>query len=340
MEARARLESWLVRRWYGPRPIRVLQPLSWLFSLLSVLRRLSYRMGLRHVHRSVLPVLVVGNLNVGGSGKTPLLLALIDGLRAHGWRPGVIARGHGGSERGPIRLPSDPEPARFGDEPCLVASRSGVPVAIGRSRAGAAQLLEASAEVDVLLADDGLQHYALARDVEILVIDGRRGLGNGALLPAGPLREPASRAAHCDFVVRNGGQGQPGEWAMRMGAGKPWRLAGGEVEELRVLADGRVHAVAGIGEPARFFDTLRALGLDPIEHVFPDHHPFAASDFDFGDERAVLMTEKDAVKCRAFAQPNWYALPIDARLPVGFFDAVDARLREHARRLKSMQGNP
>lgn len=338
MEARARLESWLVRRWYGPRPIRILQPLSWLFSLLAALRRLSHRVGLRGVYRSALPVLVVGNLNVGGSGKTPLLLALIAGLRERGWRPGVIARGYGGSERGPIRLPANPEPARFGDEPCLVASRSGVPVAIGRSRAGAAQLLEASAEVDVLLADDGLQHYALARDVEVLVIDGRRGLGNGALLPAGPLREPASRAARCDFVVRNGGDAQPGEWAMRIGAGTPWRLMGGEVDENQALAGEPVHAVAGIGEPARFFDTLRALGFDPIEHIFQDHHAFEASDLDFGDERAVLMTEKDAIKCRAFARPNWYALPIDAQLPAEFFDAVDARLQEAARRLNSMQG--
>lgn len=336
MKSHAGLESWLVRRWYGPRPILLLRPLSVVFGALAVLRRLSYRIGLRRIHRSSVPVLVVGNLTVGGSGKTPLLLALIDGLRARGWRPGVIARGHGGTEAGPIRLPEQPDPARFGDEPSLVATRAHVPVVIGRNRSAAARILEDSGEVDVLLADDGLQHYALARDVELLVIDGRRGFGNGALLPAGPLREPASRAMCCDLVVRNGGEPQVGEWAMQVQAGALRPLVPASAG-LDALVGAKVHAVAGIGEPARFFDTLRSLGVDPIEHPFPDHHAFEPADLEFGDARPVLMTEKDAVKCLRFARPGWFALPVDARLPAGFFDAVDALLRGSAARLQSTQ---
>jgi tetraacyldisaccharide 4'-kinase len=327
MGMRAQIEAWLLRRWYGSRPILLLRPLSMLFAVLSTLRRSAYRRGLRRTHRSRLPVLVVGNLTVGGSGKTPLLLALIEALRRRGWRPGVIARGHGGSEPGPARLPIDAKPARYGDEPCLLAQRAAAPVAIGRRRGEAAMLLESSGEVDVLLADDGLQHYALARDLEVLVVDGRRGFGNGALLPAGPLREPPARALECDFVVRNGGAARSGEWAMRIEPASLWRLTDGETVEASSMSERRVHAVAGIGEPARFFDTLRNIGFDPLEHAFPDHHAFTPADLAFGDALPVLMTEKDAVKCRAFARERWYALGVEAQLPQDFYDAVDARLR-------------
>ncbi|WP_395791397.1 tetraacyldisaccharide 4'-kinase [Aquimonas sp.] len=327
MSLQARLEAWLLWRWYSPRVIRPLLPLAWLYRGLIGLRRTLYASGVFRSYRSTLPVLVVGNLNVGGAGKTPLVLALIDALRARGWRPGVISRGHGGSARAPMRLPATPNPTVHGDEPSLIRQRSGAEVAIGRRRADAARLLEDCADVDVLIADDGLQHLALQRDVEILVIDGRRRFGNGALLPAGPLREPASRAAHCDLVVVNGGEALPEEVQMHLRPNGLRRLHDDARVELSELAAARVHAVAGIGDPARFFASLRASGLTPVEHPFPDHHAFEPADFEFSEALPVLMTEKDAVKCRQFAGTDWYALRVDAELPDALFDEIDQRLR-------------
>jgi tetraacyldisaccharide 4'-kinase len=327
MSLQARLEAWLLRRWYSPRVILPLLPLAWLYRGLIGLRRRLYATGVFRSYRSTLPVLVVGNLNVGGAGKTPLVLALIDALRARGWRPGVISRGHGGSAQEPMRLPVAPNPTVHGDEPSLIRLRSGAEVAIGRRRADAARLLESCAEVDVLIADDGLQHLALQRDVEILVIDGRRRFGNGALLPAGPLREPASRAGYCDFAVVNGGEARPEEVQMQLRPNGLRRLHDDALVEPSELSAVRVHAVAGIGDPARFFASLRGLGLAPVEHPFPDHHAFAPADFEFSEALPVLMTEKDAVKCRQFAGADWYALRVDAELPEALFDAIDQRLR-------------
>lgn len=335
MSLRARLEAWLLQRWYSPRVIWPLLPLAWLYGGLTDVRRRLYAAGVYYSYRSPLPVLVVGNLNVGGAGKTPLVLALIDALRARGWRPGVISRGHGGSAREPMRLPASPSPPMHGDEPSLIRQRSGAEVAIGRRRADAARLLEGCADVDVLIADDGLQHLALQRDVEILVIDGRRRFGNGALLPAGPLREPASRAALCDFAVVNGGEARPEEVQMHLRPNGLRRLHDDARIELGELAVKRVHAVAGIGDPARFFASVRALGLAPVEHPFPDHHAFAPADFEFSEPLPVLMTEKDAVKCRHFAGADWYALRVDADLPDTLFDAIDQRLRLALSRRKS-----
>jgi tetraacyldisaccharide 4'-kinase len=274
-----------------------------------------------------LPTVVIGNLSVGGAGKTPLTLALIDALRARGWNPGVISRGYGGTARGPERVLPGSDPARAGDEPCLIAARSGAPVAVARQRIEAARLLQASHEVDLLIADDGLQHYALARDLEILVIDGRRRYGNGRLLPAGPLREPLERASASDFRVLNGGEVQSDEIPMRLQLARAEPLAGGESKAIGDFAGQQVHAVAGIGDPTRFFAALAAQGIEVIPHAFPDHHAFKATDLRFDPELPILMTEKDAVKCRAFALPSSYAVPVDAILPESFFDAVDARLR-------------
>jgi tetraacyldisaccharide 4'-kinase len=323
-----RLQRWFEQRWYGGRePGLALRAAARLFGAIACVRRLAYRRGILRSTRLPVPVLVVGNLAIGGSGKTPMTLALVAALARRGWRPGVVARGHGGSERGPVRVPADGDPRRFGDEPCLVARRSGVPVAVARRRVAAAQLLLASGEVDLLVADDGLQHYALQRDVEIVMVDGRRGLGNGRLLPAGPLREPARRAADSGFRVVAGGGEQAGEWLMAFELGAAEPLAGGEAVALARWRGGRVHAVAGIADPSRFFVALRDLGLDVVEHGFGDHHAFTPDDLSFETGAIVLMTEKDAVKCRRFARPGWYAVPLQARLPEAFFDAVDARLR-------------
>jgi tetraacyldisaccharide 4'-kinase len=322
------LAAWLERRWYGGvAPEWPLRSLAALVEAVARRRRARHLAHRARLARVALPQIVVGNLALGGSGKTPLTIALVDALRARGWRPGVISRGYGGSTPGPERVLGDSAPARVGDEPALIVRRTGAPVAIAHARSRAAELLAASGEVDLLIADDGLQHYALARDIEIAVVDGRRRYGNGRLLPAGPLREPPERAAGCDFVVVNGGEAQAGEVAMRLELGAARALVGGEPRSLQDFAGARVHAVAGIGDPERFFAALRALGLVVEPHPFPDHHAYSAGDFAFAVGVPLLMTEKDAVKCSEFAAAHWYVVPVEARLPEEFYDAVDARLR-------------
>jgi tetraacyldisaccharide 4'-kinase len=269
-------------------------------------------------------VIVVGNLTAGGTGKTPLTIALAAELRRRGYTPGVVSRGYAGTQREPLLLDADPDPARVGDEPCLIRV-SGTPVAVGRDRSAAARLLLA-AGCDVVVADDGLQHYRLARDVEICVIDGVRRFGNRRLLPAGPLREPLRRLQEVGLRVCNGGTAQDGEYAMQLHGGDVVALTDGRAQALAGFSGQRVHAVAAIGNPRRFFDSLRASGIEVIEHAFADHHGFVPTDLDFADDLPLLMTDKDAVKCRHFAQANWWRVPVRAVLPEAFFDAVAARI--------------
>lgn len=320
-------EQRLNRIWYaGEMAPWWLSALVPVFHALTALRRLPYALGLRKPARIGVPVVVVGNLVVGGSGKTPLVIALVQALRARGLKPGVVSRGYGGSARGPLLLDDRLKPAELGDEPCLIHRRTQAPVAIGRDRAQAAALLLAEG-VDVVIADDGLQNPSFARDVEICVVDGRRRFGNGRLLPAGPLREPVSRVAAFDFRVCNGSAPHAGEVGMRLDGDIALPLAdNGPTRALDAFADTRVHGVAAIGDPSRFFDALRAHGIDLIAHPFPDHHVFVAGDLDFGDELPVLMTEKDAVKCASFARANQWFVPVSAELPDAFFDAVVAKL--------------
>lgn len=300
------------------------RPLALLYGGVMRLRRWGYRHGWLRSEALPVPVIVVGNLTAGGTGKTPLTIALVEALRARGRKPGVVSRGYGGDQREPLLLGDAPDPARVGDEPCLLRA-SGVPVAVGRDRQAAARLL-LDAGCDVIVADDGLQHYRLARDVEICVIDGARRFGNGRLLPLGPLREPMSRLRAVDFRVCNGGTEAVGEVPMRLEGGATKALSDGREQPLASFAGQRVHAVAGIGNPQRFFDSLVANGLDIIEHPFVDHHAFTSADLDFGDGRAVLMTAKDAVKCQPFAREDWWSVPVRAVLPEAFFDAVCQRV--------------
>ncbi|MEZ5457458.1 MAG: tetraacyldisaccharide 4'-kinase [Lysobacteraceae bacterium] len=313
--------------WYDPsrRPHGVLRALSALYGVLMRLRSELYRVGWMRRHRVTLPVIVVGNLTVGGAGKTPLTLALIDALRQRGWRPGVISRGYGGSARGPLRVQADTPASVCGDEPKLIAERSAAPLAVARRRHEAAQLLQASSDVDVLIADDGLQHLALARDIELLVIDGQRRFGNQLLLPAGPLRESLTRLREVDWRLCNGGDAQDGEVAMTLRLGEPRALL--DPQRRMAFARQRVHAVAGIGDPSRYFASLHRLGIEIIAHPFADHHVYRPDDLAFADDLPVWMTEKDAVKCTAFAQAHWYAVPVDAELPAHFVDQLDQRLR-------------
>jgi tetraacyldisaccharide 4'-kinase len=324
----------LERCWYMPQaaPVWWTLPLSALYAAGSASRRALYRHGWLRAEQLPVPVIVVGNITVGGTGKTPLTIALVDALRERGWNPAVVSRGYGGSSSTPRRLDASPDPAVVGDEPALIRMRTGAPVAVGANRPATARLLVGQG-ADVIVADDGLQHYALARDLAICVVDGLRRFGNRRQLPAGPLREPESRLHDVDFVVCNGGAPHEQEVPMQLVL-DGWVAIGhtGRPQPLAALAGRRVHAVAGIGNPPRFFDALRDSGIEPIAHPFPDHHQFTAGELDFGDDRALLMTEKDAVKCRAFAKDNWYAVPASAQLPETFFDAV-------ARRIADMRGS-
>jgi tetraacyldisaccharide 4'-kinase len=319
----------LQRRWYarGAAPPWWTLPVAAVFGGVSCLRRGLYRHGwLKSTHLPV-PVIVAGNISVGGAGKTPLTIALAEGLRARGFKPGVVSRGYSGSARVPMLLDAQPDPAIVGDEPALIRSRTGAPVAIGADRVAASRLL-LEAGVDVIIADDGLQHYALGRDVEICVVDGERRFGNQQLLPAGPLREPLVRLRTVDFIVCNGGEPQSGEIPMRLALRDAVSLV--DPTRKRSLADfagTRVHAVAGIGNPPRFFKSLRGRGIGIIEHPFPDHHRYTATELDFGDGAPVLMTEKDAVKCRALAAGHWWSVPVSAVLPDSLFDDVASKLR-------------
>lgn len=327
------LADTLQASWYGTRGAPPwTYPLAWLYGALTALRRVLYRIGWLRSTKLPVPVVVVGNLTAGGTGKTPLTLALVDALTARGWRPGVVSRGYGGTQREPALLDDRPDPARYGDEPCLIRA-SGVPVAVGRDRPAAAALL-LHAGCNVVIADDGLQHYALARDVEICVVDGVRRFGNGRLLPAGPLREPLSRLRLVDFRVCNGEAGE-GEYAMRLEGGMAVSLTDGVTRPLSDFGGQTVHAVAAIGHPERFFESLRTQGLTVIGHAFADHHAFVPQDLAVAGDAPLLMTDKDAIKCHSFAQAGWWRVPVRAVLDDDFIVALCRRLDETAGRSRA-----
>jgi tetraacyldisaccharide 4'-kinase len=325
-----RAPSW----WYEDRaPPFGARLLSGLYGAVVATRSWLYRRGLLRRLRVRAPVIVIGNLTVGGSGKTPLAIALVERLRAGGFTPGVATRGYGRADaKHALWVEHDTDPAQGGDEPVLIARRTGAKVRADRDRAAAARRLVA-AGCDVVVCDDGLQHYRLARDLEIEVIDGRRRYGNGLLLPAGPLREPIGRAASCHFRVVNRPPAEAedasagfGEWPMHLLADHALPVVGGRPRPLSDFAGQRVHAVAGIGDPERFFAMLRALGIAVVPHAFGDHHRYVENDFQFGSDLPVLMTEKDAVKCTAFASARHYSVPIRAELPEAFWIALLDRL--------------
>lgn len=327
----------LVAAWYAPRITALaalLMPISWLYGLLVAARRALYRSGLLRCARVGPPVVVVGNITVGGAGKTPLVIALAEALRGRGRRPGIVSRGHGGNAQGAREVRAGDDPAVVGDEPLLLAA-TGCPVWIGRDRAGAARgLHEAHGECDVVLSDDGLQHYRLARDFEIAVVDATLGLGNRLLLPAGPLREPVSRLDEVDAVVRLVADRSSAMATRRHGdfvmthapAGFRNLVDRSQVADPDSWQKGSIHAVAGIGNPQRFFDLLATLGIDAIPHAFPDHHVFVPGDLDFPGAQAILMTAKDAVKCTRFADARWYALEIRAVVDAALVDLVLERI--------------
>jgi tetraacyldisaccharide 4'-kinase len=342
------VRQWIESEWQRLGGIAlVFLPLALAFGAATALRRFLYRRGILATWRAPVPVIVVGNITVGGSGKTPLALEVLEILQRHGFTPGVVARGYGRvppgehDPRGVVRVyPDLATPEHFGDEPVLIARRSRVPVYISPDRPAAARaLLDAHAEVDVLVSDDGLQHYALGRDVEIAVVDGERRFGNGLLLPAGPLREPRSRLEGVDAVVVNGGSHDvrhaPRQFAMRLGHERFVSLAGNrEMDPQEFALATRAHrvvAIAGIGNPARFFDHLAALGIAASTRAFPDHHLYRAAELKLPGADVVVMTEKDAVKCAAFADARMWFMRVQASLPPEFDEFLLSRIA-HARR--------
>lgn len=317
----------LEQSWYsgGVLP-KLLLPLSWLFASISAARRIWLKNRSKNNQLPV-PVIVVGNISVGGTGKTPLLITLLNSLKQAGYRPGVVSRGYGGKAPAyPLLVESNTLVDHSGDEPLMIARQSGCPVVVDPNRFRAARFLLAQTDCNVILSDDGLQHYRLPRDIELVVVDGQRGFGNGYLLPAGPLRESVRRLATVDSVLVNG------ELKSKNG----WTEFGEKAVEMRVVAQPllrsisgkpsialrdwqytrrRVHAVAGIGNPQRFVDTLSCYGFQPELHAFPDHHQFVANDLCFDDDRPVIMTAKDAVKCESISGEDSWVLDVAAELP-------------------------
>ena len=317
------LEAWLNRNWYsGARSSLVLLPASWLYGAIVSLRAWLYRHGCLQSERPDCRVVVIGNITVGGTGKTPLVIFLARALRELGFMPGVASRGYGANAGdAPRTVRADSDPGEVGDEPVLIARRTGVPVVVCRHRARAARALQAQG-VNVVLCDDGLQHLRLGRDVEIAVVDGERRFGNGLLLPVGPLREPVARADTVDLIVVNGDGAAAGELQMQLTGDVIQRLTDGASRPLADLAGEHWHAVAGISNPERFFRQLEEAGLTIERHAMADHAALTSAALNFADDRPVLMTEKDAVKCSGFARENHWYLPVEAR----FERAAEERL--------------
>lgn len=319
----------------------LLLPLSIIFRSLVYLRRLLYRSGLWKTEHFSIPVVVVGNLTVGGTGKTPLLIQLVQLLREHGYHPGVVSRGYGGQANQTTMVTTESDVEQSGDEALMIVQKLNCPMVIAVNRPAAVAKLITDTNCNVVLSDDGLQHYALARDIEIVVIDDQRRFGNSLCLPAGPLREPVSRLSQVDFVIANShliinqtafnqqssDNIRTNEYQMQL-ITEPfvYHLLSGEK---RPISDFKsVHAVAGIGNPQRFFDSLRQFGLYIVEHAFNDHHQFVAQDIMFEDDWPVVMTEKDAIKCRAISAEQHWLLPVSVKLPSQFEQALLRKIND------------
>lgn len=318
--------------WYRVTPLHlILLPISLLFRVLVALRRMLYHSRILRSEKLAAPVIVVGNISVGGTGKTPFTLALAQHLINRGWHPLIISRGYGGAAQQPQHVDTNNDARQVGDEPLLMAQRNICPVWIGRDRVAAArEAMQIHPQCDVVLCDDGLQHYRLQRDVEIAVIDGARGFGNGWLLPAGPLREPVSRLRTVDAVVVNGGEAAIGQFSMRLNGEIFYNLLDpGTTATAAHFSSLNNHVVAGIGHPHRYFRHLKKLGIPFTPHAFPDHHPYSAADLIFADCDAILMTEKDAVKCAVFADTRFWVLRVDAELDPTLIDHILRKIAPH-----------
>lgn len=326
------LDAWYQGRWW----LYLFSPLAWLFRTLAARRRQRQQAQTQQLAPLGAPVIVVGNITLGGTGKTPLLIAMAKYLQQLGYRPGIISRGYGGqAPHYPYKLSSSSQADQVGDEPLLIYRETGCPVVVGPDRLADAEALLAADDCNVILSDDGLQHYRLPRSIEIAVVDGQRGLGNGLCLPAGPLREPPQRLMEVDLVVVNGKPSIEGLLpagtrfhTMELIPGC-WRTVADQREQSlqQLPCETDVWAVAGIGNPQRFFDTLSRLGLDPKPRAFADHYQYQPADFAFAHSQPLLMTAKDAVKCQSFAQANWWYLSVEATLGETFWKQLSEKLQ-------------
>ncbi|WP_137940175.1 tetraacyldisaccharide 4'-kinase [Chitinivorax sp. B] len=322
--------------WYRSSVLAIpLFPLTLLFGSVSSIRRGLYRIGALKSVALPVPVIIVGNISVGGAGKTPLTIYLANQLQALGFKPGIVSRGYGGTTSTPTAVNATSDPKAVGDEPVLMARHSDCPLVVAPDRAAAAQhLLQQFPACNVILCDDGLQHYRLRRDIELCVVDATRGFGNGLLLPAGPLRETPRRLKEVTAIILNGSP------TVNLPTHRPlfrMHLVGhrfthliepNQQVEANHFADKKVVAVAGIGNPQRFFDYLQALGLTPSCHAFPDHHPFSMDELAFPDADIIVMTEKDAVKCCGAKDVRIWTLPVSATLEPDLAEFVVEQLRK------------
>ena len=334
------ISQYVTKIWYGKSVLSyVLFPISWVFRAIIWLRCSAYRYGWLKQTVFPVPVIIVGNITVGGTGKTPCVIALVNALRERGWQPGIVSRGYGGALNGAVHEVSETDlPSETGDEALLLKRRCQCPVVVGKKRVAAVRYLLETSTCDVIISDDGLQHYALSRQVEIVMIDGKRGVGNACCLPAGPLREPVSRIRQSDFVVVTGNTAEidlpimPSKssvYSMALQMKAVYALCDETAKmSLSQLQHQTVHAIAGLGHPRRFFDMLHQLGLQVIEHAYPDHHVFEPADFAGFNQALIVMTEKDAVKCQEMALPNAWVVSIDGILAVDLINQLDKILKK------------
>ncbi len=323
------LTKWANTIWYKDFFIAAwLMPFAFIYMDVIRFRRWQYKTGRKTVTKVSVPVIIVGNLTVGGTGKTPLVIYLVKQLQAKGFKPGVISRGYGGeSEVWPQKVTAESDVSVMGDEPVLIAQQTNCPVAVSPIRVDAANLLIEAAGCDVILSDDGLQHYALGRDIEIIVIDGERRFGNNYCLPAGPLREPQERKLEVDFTVCNGGEADEGEIYMQLEGDVAINMQNGEKKSLYEFSQLNCHALAGIGNPQRFFKHLEKFHIKSSQDAFPDHYVFTASDISHKGADAIFMTEKDAIKCQTLATDKHWFVPVQAQLPDDFSEQLITLLK-------------
>ena len=332
MDLRRKILNKIEQGWLCPNGISyLLYPVTLLYRMVFQVRTWSYRIKLLKSERLPVPVIVIGNLSVGGTGKTPLVVMLVDYFKSIDYKPGVISRGYKSNSSHVPRLVEHAGcAAEVGDEPVMIYERCHVPVAVGPDKVASGRLLIKDCDCDLIISDDGFQHFALERDLDIVVIDGERGLGNGWCLPAGPLREPAGAIERADVVVVNGNRmtvQHPNHYPMHLSMQPLVRIHDKKTCTIKQFEGQTVNAIAGIGNPQRFFDQLGAQGLEVIQHAFDDHHRFQQSDLVFDNEFPVLMTEKDAVKCRSLIHSTaFWSVPVEAEIAPGFFQLIEQRL--------------
>lgn len=324
--------NWLVKTWYSPHPIRwLLAPLSGLYRLISSMRKFCYQANILQRYQAPMPVIIVGNLTAGGTGKTPFVIWLCQQLQMAGFRPGIISRGYGGNYAEKLmEVTADSKPSITGDEPVLIARNTNCPVVVSADRKASCEHLLNNTDCNIIIADDGLQHYRLKRDIEIVIVDGKRQFGNEFCLPAGPLREPLSRLKGVDFTVFNAGKNE--EVTMQLRHNKLVQVMDRQSEQpISEFVGKTVHAIAGIGNPQRFFDQLREAGINVVEHAFADHHAFQKTDLEFDDENPIIMTEKDAVKCQTFSDRRTWYMATETIVTDHLFDSIHQLIRNKQR---------